>query len=106
MEDAFAVDELDSAEDLPEEVSALGLCQLVILAGNALEEFAALEVFREDDGLLFAFEVVLEGDGSLVRKKSVFSLFESYKLQRIKKVVSMYVSSTSVNIGLIQQVRS
>ena len=54
VEDALGVDELDAAEDLSEEVPALGLGQLVVLGRDALEELAALEVLGQQHALLLA----------------------------------------------------
>ena len=60
MQDALGVDELDAAEDLPEEVPALGLCQLVVLGGDALKELATLEVLRQQHALLLALKELCE----------------------------------------------
>ena len=56
MQDALGVDELDAAEDLSEEVPTLGLGQLVVLRGDALEELAALEVLGQQHALLLALQ--------------------------------------------------
>ncbi len=43
VDDALGVHELDAAQDLPEEVAALGLRQRVVSRGDALEQLAALQ---------------------------------------------------------------
>ena len=62
MEDVLGVDELDAAEDLPEEVPALGLCQLVVLRRDALEELTAFEVLCQQHALLLALNELCYAD--------------------------------------------
>ncbi len=58
VKDPLRVYELHAAQDLPEEVPALGLRQLVVLGGYTLEELAALEVLRQQHALLLALKCV------------------------------------------------
>ena len=59
VEDPLGMDEFDAFDDLSEKVSAFGFGESVILGGDPLEEFAAFEVFSQNDALFFAFEVIL-----------------------------------------------
>ena len=66
VDDPLGVDEVDCPENLSRKVAALRFGQLVIGRRNVFEQFAAAEIFGQNDRLLLALEVVHESDDELL----------------------------------------